>query len=127
MSWRAAYARSSETDKVYRAFEVLEDRLGRPPSIREVQEEADVGSTSTVSYHVNKLVGDGRIERHGESGSARRYRTTRKIHTMSSDAVIVSRRLVDACSAIVITSDPGTRGVWVDVLERELNRMRNEA
>ncbi|MDE2747602.1 MAG: transcriptional repressor LexA [Chloroflexota bacterium] len=39
---------------------------GFPPSIREIGEECDIGSTSVVNYNLNKLVDAGYIERSGK-------------------------------------------------------------
>ncbi len=38
---------------------------GYPPSIREIGDECDIGSTSVVNYNLNKLVDAGYIERSG--------------------------------------------------------------
>lgn len=39
---------------------------GFPPSIREIGEECDIGSTSVVNYNLNKLVDAGYIQRSGK-------------------------------------------------------------
>ena len=39
---------------------------GFPPSIREIGEECDIGSTSVVNYNLNKLVDAGYIQRWGK-------------------------------------------------------------
>lgn len=39
---------------------------GFPPSIREIGEECDIGSTSVVNYNLNRLVDAGFIERSGK-------------------------------------------------------------
>ncbi len=39
---------------------------GFPPSIREIGEECDIGSTSVVNYNLNRLVDAGYIERSGK-------------------------------------------------------------
>lgn len=43
----------------------MEER-GFPPSIREIGEECDIGSTSVVNYNLNKLVDAGYIQRSGK-------------------------------------------------------------
>ena len=46
-------------------YEYTRER-GFPPSIREIGEECDIGSTSVVNYNLNKLVDAGYIERSGK-------------------------------------------------------------
>ena len=38
----------------------------RLPSVREIQSAARLGSTSTVTYHLNALVNDGKLKRIGD-------------------------------------------------------------
>lgn len=46
-------------------YKYTRDR-GFPPSIREIGEECDIGSTSVVNYNLNKLVDAGYLERSGK-------------------------------------------------------------
>ena len=77
---RGAGAKAKEKDKLMKAFSRLSKRQqhmmrfmhaymqkqGYPPTIREIGEECDIGSTSVVNYNLNKLVDAGYIERSGK-------------------------------------------------------------
>lgn len=67
----------STTARVLRAIkDLLSSREVPPPTIREIQAEADISSTSVVTYHLKRLENSGHIERTPEI--ARGIRLTEK-------------------------------------------------
>ncbi len=57
---------SKRQQNMMRFMHVYMQSNGYPPSIREIGEECDIGSTSVVNYNLNKLVDAGYIERSGK-------------------------------------------------------------
>ena len=59
-------ALSKRQQRMLRFMQHYTQDRGFPPSIREIGEECDIGSTSVVNYNLNKLVDAGYIERMGK-------------------------------------------------------------
>ena len=57
---------SRRQQRMLRFMQSYTQDRGFPPSIREIGEECDIGSTSVVNYNLNKLVDAGFIERMGK-------------------------------------------------------------
>lgn len=57
---------SEPQKRVLETLETYQERYGYPPSIREIQKEAKISSTSMVDYYLNRLVELGYIERDGK-------------------------------------------------------------
>lgn len=57
---------SQRQQNMMRFMHLYMQERGFPPSIREIGEECDIGSTSVVNYNLNKLVDAGYIERSGK-------------------------------------------------------------
>ncbi len=49
------------TTSVLQAIKTLTERHGIPPTVREIQAEAGLSSTSVVQYHLKALKRDGRV------------------------------------------------------------------
>lgn len=60
-------------DMLYQKIVDHISRYGYPPTIRWLQEELNMSTTSSVSYHLNQLEEQGRITR--DKGVARGIRT----------------------------------------------------
>ncbi len=69
-----------------RFMQVYLRQRGFPPTIREIGEECDIGSTSVVNYNLNKLVDAGYIERSGKV--SRGLRIVARIPGMSPSKVV---------------------------------------
>jgi len=61
------------TERVLRVVREYIDLHGYAPSIRDVQEWADISSTSLVVYHLQKLEREGKLTR-GPGGRSRTLR-----------------------------------------------------
>lgn len=57
-------------NKVLKVIKIYLDEKGFPPSVRELQQEMDVQSTSTIQYYLNKLEENGLIKRAGNKNRA---------------------------------------------------------
>ena len=57
-------------NKVLKVIKIYLDEKGFPPSVRELQQEMDVQSTSTIQYYLNKLEENGQIRRAGNKNRA---------------------------------------------------------
>lgn len=57
-------------NKVLKVIKIYLDEKGFPPSVRELQQEMDVQSTSTIQYYLNKLEEKGLIKRAGNKNRA---------------------------------------------------------
>ncbi len=57
---------STRQQNMMRFMHIYTQERGFPPSIREIGEECDIGSTSVVNYNLNKLVDAGYIQRSGK-------------------------------------------------------------
>lgn len=57
------------TERQQKILDVIQDhidRLGYPPTIREIGRAVGISSTSVVNYHLNKLKNSGQIQRDGQ-------------------------------------------------------------
>lgn len=57
-------------NKVLKVIKIYLEEKGFPPSVRELQQEMDVQSTSTIQYYLNKLEENGLIKRAGNKNRA---------------------------------------------------------
>ncbi|MBQ3047694.1 MAG: transcriptional repressor LexA [Clostridia bacterium] len=57
-------------NKVLRVIKMYLNEKGFPPSVRELQKEMDVSSTSTIQYYLDKLEENGQIKRAGNKNRA---------------------------------------------------------
>ena len=83
----------SARQRILEAIDTLTAQYGTPPTIREVMEAAGLTSTGHVSYHIDRLRRDGRLD----SGFAGRSRGLVRTGgaSRSRDAVI------DECMAVL--------------------------
>jgi len=64
--------------KILRFIDQHNKEIGWPPTVREIQEEFGMSSTSVSSYYIDKLVGAGVLEK--KPGVSRGLRITDKGH-----------------------------------------------
>jgi len=57
-------------NKVLRVIKMYLNEKGFPPSVRELQKEMNVSSTSTIQYYLDKLEENGQIKRAGNKNRA---------------------------------------------------------
>lgn len=106
------------TERIFKSFADLEIRLNRPPTIREVTDEAGLHSTSVVLYHIDYLLADRRLEVIGGPCTARRYRTRG-----AKVPVMVPPELIEYCKRAVEAVDDISMKAWVrqmDLVLRDL-------
>ncbi len=76
---------------IVRYMESYMDTHGFPPTIREIGEATDIGSTSVVNYNLNKLVELGYIAR--QSAKSRGLRLLRRLSDVSGPTIPVDLRI----------------------------------
>ncbi len=89
------------SDRQVRVLEVLDRfqrRSGYPPSIREIQEEAELSSTSVVNYYLDQLEDMGLIER--DEHKSRGIRLVKPLSEIVSNGVRRVRQIVEETLSI---------------------------
>lgn len=64
------------TTDVFESIKKLTKAQGYPPSIREIQEDLSLSSTSVVDYHIKQLVAKGWLVRRPRSSRALTFKET---------------------------------------------------
>jgi repressor LexA len=102
ISKRDPHKLSERQKKILVFIEKFLKRFGYPPTIREIGEAVDIGSTSVVNYNLNKLVNAGYLERSPEVS-----RGLRLLKNLDNQAVNYEHGLeVRVAEAINITRVP---------------------
>ncbi len=91
------------SDRQIRVLEVLDKfqrKSGYPPSIREIQEEAELSSTSVVNYYLDQLEERGLIER--DEHKSRGIRLLKPIGEIVSNGARRARQMVEGTLSIPV-------------------------